>query len=103
VIISHVIRAFAELFHMVFVFCIIIIFVRSIISWVGNIPPNAFIFTLRRLTDPVFRWVHRKLPFTIIGGIDISPLIILAALYFLDTVIYGSLLDIANSLSMPRY
>jgi len=77
---------------------IIIIIVRSIISWVGTIPPNPFIMILRRLTDPVFRLVHRHLPFLIVGGLDISPIVILVVLYFIDNFITGVMLDFAATL-----
>jgi len=77
---------------------IIIIIVRSIISWVGTIPPNPFIMTLRRLTDPVFRLVHRHLPFLIVGGLDISPIVILVVLYFIDNFMTGVMLDFAATL-----
>jgi YggT family protein len=95
----HFVRAVANLLHMVIYIFSLIIIVRSIISWVGTIPPNAFIFTLRRITDPIFRWVHRNLPFTVVGGIDISPFFILLALYFIDNLIYGFLMDYANQLA----
>lgn len=94
-ILANFLKAFAQLFHMLVQLYILIIIIRSVLSWMGNIPPNAFTITLRRLTDPVFRWVHKTLPFTIIGGIDISPIIIVMALYFADMVIYESLMDIA--------
>ncbi len=68
---------------------IFVVIVRSIISWIGTIPPNSFILLLRKLTDPVFRFVHKHLPFTIVGKIDIPPIIISVALYFADNIIIG--------------
>jgi YggT family protein len=65
----------------------------------GNIPTNHFIILLRRITDPVFRFVHRHLPFTIVGGIDISPIIIVMVLLLIDAVIIGTLADYARQLS----
>ncbi len=35
---------------------------------------------LTRMTEPVFNWVRKKLP--PLGGIDISPLLVLIALHF---------------------
>jgi YggT family protein len=64
----------------------------------GTIPPNPFIMMLRRLTDPVFRLVHRHLPFMVIGGIDISPIAIVLVLYFIDNFITGLLMDLAVTL-----
>jgi YggT family protein len=79
---------------------IFIILIRAVISWMGNIPTNNFIILLRRLTDPVFRFVHRHLPFTIIGGIDISPIIIVMALYLINAVVISTLGDYARQLMM---
>jgi YggT family protein len=52
---------------------------------------------LRALTDPVFRLAHRHLPFLVVGGIDISPIVIVIALYFIDNFFTGLLLDLATS------
>ncbi len=103
-IIENFLRAFAQVFHMVIQLYILIIIVRAVISWVGNIPRSTFTMILRRLTDPVFRFVHRVLPFTIIGGIDISPIIIVLALYFIDNFLTGLMLSYAASTpTTPTY
>lgn len=77
---------------------VFIILIRAVISWMGNIPTNNFIILLRRITDPVFRFVHRHLPFTIIGGIDISPIIIVMVLYLINAVVISTLGDYAGQL-----
>lgn len=97
-ILGNFINAFAQLFHTIIQLYILVIIVRSILSWMGNIPPNTFVMVLRRLTDPLFRFVHKTLPFTIIGGIDISPIIIVIVLYFIDSFLTGVMLDFAASL-----
>jgi YggT family protein len=48
--------------------------------------------TLYRLTEPVYGWVRRKMPFLIISGIDLSPLVIILGLQFLDTFMMRALL-----------
>jgi len=95
---GSLIKALADVIHMAINAFILVIIIRSVISWMGNIPPNRFIFILRRLTDPIFRFVHRNLPFTIVGGIDISPIIIIFALYFVDRVLYDFLIGLAVQL-----
>ncbi len=97
-IIGHLLKALAQLLHLVIQIYIIIIIIRAVISWLGNIPPNPLFVLLRRLTDPVFRVVHRFLPLTIIGGIDISPIIILVALYLIDNLITNLMINYANQL-----
>ncbi|MCK4837017.1 MAG: YggT family protein [Candidatus Aminicenantes bacterium] len=99
-IFSNFIKALAQFFHLVIQAYIIVIIVRAVISWAGNIPPNRFIYILRRLTDPVFRVVHRYVPFSIIGGIDISPIIIIVLLYFIDNFFTGVLMEYADRLSL---
>ncbi len=66
---------------------IIIILIRSVISWAGQIPQNRFVYFLKRLTDPVFRFVHKYFPFTIIANIDISPILIIFLLYFVNNLL----------------
>ena len=96
-IINNFLKAFAQLFHTLIQIYIIIIIIRSVISWMGHIPPNRFIMILRGLTDPVFRLVHRHLPFLVVGGIDISPIVIVIVLYFIDSFFTGLMLDLATS------
>lgn len=76
-------KALIDVIRLIIHVYIFIIIIRSLISWAGNMPPNRFTFFLRKVTDPVFRFVHKYLPFTIIGGIDISPIIIIFSLYLL--------------------
>jgi len=90
--------ALAQIIHFVIQVYIIIILIRSVASWMGNVPPNPFFILLKRLTDPVFRFVHRVLPYnvTIIGNVDISPIIIILGLYIVDRLVIELLLDVAT-------
>ncbi len=97
-ILGNFLQSFAPIFHYLIQAYIVIIIIRSVISWVGTIPPNPFIMLLRRLTDPVFRLVHRYIPFLIVGGIDISPIVIVAVLYFIDNFLTRVMLDFAATL-----
>lgn len=88
---GHFLRVTANIIHVVINAYILIIIIRSVLSWMGRVPRHPIIRVLRQLTDPVFRFVHRVLPFTIIGGIDISPIFIVLALYFIDDFLYSVL------------
>ena len=87
----------AQIIHFAIQVYIFIIIIRSVASWMGNVPSNPFFHLLKRLTDPVFRFVHRVLPYnvTVIGNIDISPIIIILALFLVDRLVTGLLLDYA--------
>ena len=95
---GNFLKALAQFVHLVINLYILVIIIRSVISWMGTIPPNRFITMLRRLTDPVFRLVHRYVPFSILGGIDISPIIIIVVLYFIDNFFTGMIMGYANQL-----
>lgn len=98
-ILGHFLKATATILHMALQLYIIIVLVRSVLSWMGGIPRQSpLIYILRRLTDPVFRLVHRYVPFTIVGNIDISPIIILMGLYFIDYFLVGVLMGYANKI-----
>ena len=74
-------------------FYLLIVFVMVVVSWlvafnVVNIH-NRFVFLLRdftlRATEPALRPIRRFLPN--LGGIDISPVILILFLYFLQQVV----------------
>lgn len=99
-IIGNILLPAATILHYLIQLYILIIIIRSVLTWMGNIPPSQFTYILRRLTDPVFRFVHRRVPFSVIGGIDISPIIIVLVLYFIDSFVYGVVTDYAMRLKM---
>jgi len=82
----------ARLINILFEIYIIIIIIRSVLSWMGNMPHHPLVIILRRLTDPVFRFVHRVFPYAIIGGIDFSPILIVIVLMLINNLITSLLL-----------
>lgn len=59
-----------------------VIIIAALLTWVRPDPYNPIVQTLYRLTEPAYKVVRRFLP-TIIGGIDLTPLIIIIGLKFL--------------------
>ena len=91
----------ARLINILFEIYIIIIIIRSVLSWMGNMPHHPLVMILRRLTDPVFRFVHRVFPYTVIGGIDFSPILIVVALMLISNLITNLLLGSPGSQMVP--
>ena len=60
-----------------------VIIVAALLSWVRPDPYNPIVRFLRAVTDPVFYRVRRWLPFLVIGGIDLTPIVVLLAVEFL--------------------
>ncbi len=64
-----------------------IIIIASFLSFVRPDPHNPVVQVLYRLTEPVFAFIRKKLPFVVMGGIDLSPLVIIFGLQFIDIII----------------
>jgi YggT family protein len=64
-----------------------IIIIASFLSFVRPDPNNPIVQVLYRLTEPVFAFIRKKLPFVVISGIDLSPLVIIFGFQFIDILI----------------
>lgn len=94
---GNFLTALGSVLHMLLQAYIWVVIIRALISWVNPDPWNPIVQTLNRLTDPLLEPIRRKL-FRMMGyggiGIDLSPLILIAAVYFLDFFLTGTLIEI---------
>ena len=84
---SALIYALVQTVHMIINLYIWIIVIAALLSFVQPNPYNPIVQVLGKLTEPAFRWVRAKMPFVVVSGIDLSPLVIIFALQFLDIFI----------------
>lgn len=68
-------------------FYTLIILIRVILSWVNPNPHNPAVQILYKVTDPVLNPIRRMLPS--FGGLDISPLVVFFAIWFLKSLLLG--------------
>jgi len=64
-----------------------IIIIASFLSFVRPDPHNPIVQVLYRLTEPVFAFIRKKLPFVVMSGIDLSPLVIIFGLQLIDIIV----------------
>jgi len=76
-----------------------VVIISALLSWVNPDPYNPIVRILRNLTEPVFYRVRKWLPFTYIGGVDLSPIVVLMAIQFLKIFLVQSMLQIAMQLN----
>jgi len=100
-ILSTILSGAAQLIHTVIFLYTWVIIISAVLSWVRPDPYNPIVRTLRALTEPVFWRVRRKLPFTYINGVDLSPVVVILALQFLDYVLTRSLGYLAVKTMVP--
>src|SRR5262245_17097201 len=73
-----------------------IIIIAVLLTWVNPDPYNPIVRFLRGVTEPVFYQVRRRLPFVVVSGIDLSPIVVLLVIEFvLRGVVVQSLYALA--------
>ena len=69
-----------------------VIIAAALMTWVSPDPRNPIVMFLRRVTEPVLEPVRRMLPPWKTGGLDLSPLIVLIAIQFVERVVLPALI-----------
>ena len=93
---GNFILAIAKLLNFAFSAYIWIVIGRAVISWVNADPYNPIVSFLVRATDPVLLKIRRYVP--VLGGMDISPMILIMAIVFLQSFLVPTLTQIGMSL-----
>ena len=75
-----------QMLQMIIDIYIWVIIIAALISWVQPDPYNPIVQTLYRLTEPVYAYIRRYVP-TVIGGIDLAPLIVIFGLQFIELLL----------------
>lgn len=70
--------------------------IAAVISWVNPDPYNPVVRFLRSVTEPVLYRIRRYVG--IYGGIDFSPIVAIFAIWFLQSFLVKTLMDIAARL-----
>ena len=95
-ILANFIDAVAFLINAVLTLMFWIILIRVLMSWVSPDPYNPLVRALYQLTDPILRPAQRLIP--PIGGLDLSPIVVLLGIQFLKLFLVQSLHQIAVGL-----
>ncbi|MDP2268927.1 MAG: YggT family protein [Deltaproteobacteria bacterium] len=93
-IVGNFIAAIAKIIDMGLTLYMWIIIGRALISWVNPDPYNPIVQFLHRVTEPVMAPVRRWMPLRNMG-IDISPIIAIAAIFFLQSFLLKSMIELA--------
>jgi YggT family protein len=86
----------AKLINFVLNAYIWIVIARAVITWVNADPHNPIVRFLRQATDPLLVRIRRVVP--VMGGLDLSPMILILILVFLQNFLVPSLQQIALNL-----
>ncbi len=96
-ILSTLLNAIAVILHMLLSLYMWIVIIAALITFVQPDPYNKIVQTLYRLTEPLYIQIRKALP-TVFGGIDVSPLIVIVIIKFIDLFFVRILEQYAHSL-----
>lgn len=95
-LVGYFLQALAGLLHFLLSAVIIVVVARAVLSWVSPDPYNPIVRTIIQLSEPLLYPLRRRLP--VLGGMDLSPMLVILAAYFLDGFLVPSLQRIAQNL-----
>ena len=70
-----------------------IVIISALLSWVNPDPYNPIVRFLRGVTEPVLRPIRRMIGYRL-GPIDISPLVVIIVIIFLQSFLVRSLIKL---------
>ncbi|MFQ3573087.1 MAG: YggT family protein [Thermodesulfovibrionales bacterium] len=97
-IIGNLLSAIAVVIDLVLEIYKWIIIIRAIISWVNPDPYNPIVRFLYSVTEPVLRPIRNVIGWRL-GPIDISPIIVILAIIFLQYFLVASLRHLAFTIT----
>jgi YggT family protein len=93
IFLSNFLTAAAVVINWVLKIYMWIIIARAILSWVSPDPYNPIVRFIHNVTEPVLYQVRKRIPI-MLGGIDLSPIIVILAIVFLQVFVVQSLIDL---------
>lgn len=96
-LLGYFLGALANVIYYVLFLYMWIIIIRAVLSWVSPDPYNPIVRFINNITEPVLYQIRRRLPVSF-GGIDLSPVIVLLVIMFLQNFVVQSLLHLSRTL-----
>ncbi len=93
---GNFVLAIAKLINIALSAYIWTVIARAVISWVNADPYNPIVRFLVQVTDPILLRIRRVVPS--MGGIDLSPMILIFGIVFLQSFLVPTLMRIGMSM-----
>ena len=95
-LVGYFLQAIAGLLHMVLMLAMLVVIARAVLSWVSPDPYNPVVRIINQLSEPMLYPLRRRMPH--MGGVDLSPMLVILVLVFLDNFLVPSLQRMALGL-----
>ena len=97
ILLGNFLHASATVIQYALNFYMWVIIARAILSWVNPDPYNQIVRFIHNITEPVLYPIRSRVPY--MGGIDVSPIIVILGIVFLEKFLVGSIAKLAFTLS----
>jgi len=97
IILANFFEAIAVVLNYALTFYMWIVIAGAVLSWVSPDPYNPIVRFINMATEPVFYQIRKRLPVNF-GGLDISPIVVILAIIFLQTFVVNSLHGLARTI-----
>lgn len=97
-ILGNFLKAIAVILDQLFNIYNIVLLIAVLISWVNPDPLNPVVRFLRMATEPLFNFIRRRMPFVVVGMLDLSPMVAILLIWFLRLFLVNTLFDLSNQL-----
>jgi len=87
--VGYFVQALAGLLDMVLTLVMFVVIARAVLSWVSPDPHNPIVRIINQISEPILFPIRRNVPY--LGGMDLSPIIALMVIFFLQTFLVQSL------------
>ena len=76
-----------------------ILFVAILLTWVSPDPRNPIVRFLYSVTEPVLFQIRRRMPFVVVGGLDLSPFVVFLGIQVIRIMVVDTLRQVAFQLT----
>jgi YggT family protein len=95
-VVGNVLQGLARVLELALTLYMWMIIARALVSWVNPDPWNPIVQFLERTTEPVLSQIRRRLGWQL--GVDLSPLLAILIIMFLQYAVVASLYEVATQL-----
>ena len=95
-IIGNFLKAIAVVINYTLTLFMWVVIARAVLSWVNPDPYNPIVRFIYNITEPILHPIRTRIPF--LGGFDISPIIVIFGVIFLQNFLVASLVRLSATL-----
>lgn len=97
ILLANLLSALGAILNAILSFLSFIVLASCVISWVNADPYNVIVRTINSITEPIYFQVRRRIR-TRFGGLDLTPIVVILAIMFLQHFVAQSLTDYASGI-----